>query len=162
MDSLSEPIDIEGVVCQPLKQIDDPRGAILHMLRNDSALYMGFGEIYFSEIKPGVVKAWKRHLKMTQHLVVPVGLVRLVVYDDRLDSRTKGQQLEILMGRPGKYCLVRIQPMLWYGFQGIDRGTSLIANCTDIPHDPEETEGLDKNTDRIPYQWPDSKGICSH
>jgi len=154
MDVLTKSTNIEGVIRQPLRQITEQRGAVLHMLKNDSPLFMGFGEIYFSEIKGGVVKAWRRHLKMTQHIAVPVGAIRLVIYDDRTGSRTKGQLAEILTGRAGDYCLVRIPPMLWYGFQGMNKSTSLIANCTDIPHDPEEIERLDENTNRIPYKWP--------
>jgi dTDP-4-dehydrorhamnose 3,5-epimerase len=43
--------------------------------------------------------------------------------------------------------------MLWYGFQGIGDQTSMIANCTDLSHDPEEMESLSADTSQIPYQW---------
>ncbi len=150
---MSKAAGIAGVIVQPLREIGDERGAVLHMLRSDSPLFMGFGEVYFSEVKPGVVKAWKRHRKMTQHIAVPVGSIRLVIYDDRPRSHSRGELAEYSIGRPNAYHLVRIPPMLWYGFQGTGRGPSLIANCIDIPHDPAEVENLDAHSSQIPCKW---------
>ena len=39
---------IDGIKITPLKQIRDNRGKIMHMLRSDSSIFKGFGEIYFS------------------------------------------------------------------------------------------------------------------
>src|ERR1700744_3933814 len=61
-------ISIAGLILTPLRQIADERGAVLHMLRADAAEFRGFGECYFSEIRPGVAKAWKRHQRQTQNL----------------------------------------------------------------------------------------------
>ena len=83
--------EIEGVVVQSLEQIVDDRGSILHMLRSDSELFTQFGEIYFSEIHSGIIKAWKRHKKQTQNLAVPVNKIRLVIFDPRPDSKTQGK-----------------------------------------------------------------------
>ena len=63
---MKETNNIEGVVVQQLKQIADDRGAVLHMLRCDSPLFENFGEVYFSEINPEIIKAWKLHKKLTQ------------------------------------------------------------------------------------------------
>jgi dTDP-4-dehydrorhamnose 3,5-epimerase len=142
-----------GVVVEPLRQIADERGAVLHMLRCDSPWFSRFGEIYFSLVRPGVVKAWKRHRLLTQHFAVPVGRIRLALYDDRPDSPTRGQVQEILLGRPDHYCLVRIPPLLWYGFQGVSEIPALVANCTDLPHDPGESDGLPPDAPDIPYAW---------
>ena len=159
MDSLvlHEPMmksfEIEGVIVQPLKQIESNCGKVLHMLRNDSSLFNHFGEIYFSEIHSGTVKAWKRHKKQTQNMAVPLGEIQLVIYDDRLMSSTNGKIAEYELGRSGHYKLVHIPPMLWYGFHALGNQSSMIANCTDRPHDPEEIECLPADSDQIPYQW---------
>lgn len=150
MTGLSE---ISGVVIQPLGQIEDQRGAVLHMLRSDSPLFERFGEIYFSLVLPGAVKAWKRHQRLTQHFAVPVGQIRLVLYDDRSGSPSRGRLEEHVLGRPDHYRLVRIPPLLWYGFQGLGLTPSLVANCTDFPHDPQESESLPSGAARIPYRW---------
>ncbi len=145
---------IQGVRIIPLKQIVDYRGAVLHMLRADAPHFNGFGEVYFSEVNPGVVKAWKRHLRTTQHLAVPVGRIKLVIYDNRADSLSKYKIEVIELGRPEAYYLVVIPPLLWYGFQGIATGASILANCTNSPHDPEETDNLEITNGVIPYdEW---------
>ena len=145
---------IQGVQILHLNQIVDERGAVLHMMRSDAPHFQEIGEIYFSEIISGVIKAWKKHKLMTQNLAVPVGRIRLVIFDDRDGSPSKGIAEEIILGRPDQYSLVRIPPLLWYGFQGISNTPSLIANCPDLPHDPEEVIRLDSSDNRIPYEWP--------
>lgn len=143
---------IEGVIIQPLKQIPDERGKVMHMLRVDSPLFSKFGEIYFSVVNPGVVKAWKRHKLMTLHYAVPIGNIKVVIYDDRKNSKTRGEVQEVFMGEDN-YCLLVIPPMLWSGFMGMSPYPSLIANYTDLPHDPSEVERSEAFDKTIPYDW---------
>lgn len=131
---------IDGLLLTPLRAIEDDRGAVLHMLRADAPEFTHFGECYFSEVIPGAIKAWKRHGLQTQNLAVPVGRVRIVVYDARPSSRTRGHCEAIEMGRPDAYLRLRIPPRLWYGFIGISMSAALVANCADAPHDPKEAE----------------------
>ena len=142
---------IEGVVEVPLRRIEDHRGSVMHMLRADSPIFTAFGEVYFSTVDPGAVKAWKKHLRMTQHLAVPHGRARFVVYDDRPDSATTGR-IEVFDLGTERYSLLRIPPGVWYGFKGVSEGPSLIANCTDIPHDPDEVERTGPG-EGPPYDW---------
>lgn len=153
MDTMKELDEIEGVVVQPLRQIADHRGSVLHMMRKDSELFKQFGEVYFSEIHPDAIKAWKRHKEQTQNLAVPVQRIRLVIYDERTQSSTFGKIAEYELGRPKNYNLIQIPPMLWYGFQAIVEQTALIANCSDQPHQSGESETLPANSNLIPYQW---------
>ena len=46
------------------------------------------------------------------------------------------------LGRPDAYLRLCIPPMLWYGFTSITDTPSLVANCTDMLHDPAESESL--------------------
>lgn len=146
---------IAGVVIQPLRIISDERGAVLHMQRADADGFERFGEIYFSEVLPGAIKAWKRHHLQTQRFAVPVGRIRLVIYDDRGDSSTAGRIQTIELGRPDAYHLVTVPPRLWYGFASVGDTVALLANCADLPHNPAESESLDLKTatERIPYVW---------
>ena len=130
---------IDGVQITPLKIIADERGAVLHMLRIDSVGYFGFGESYFSEVNPGVVKAWKKHTSQIQNIVVPSGRLRLVLFDDREGFSSNGKVDIIELGRPDKYFRVTIPPQIWYGFMGISDNSTIIANCVNIPHKPDET-----------------------
>lgn len=133
---------ISGLIVTPLREIADSRGAVLHMLRADAPEFRAFGECYFSEVKLGAIKAWKRHHRQTQNLAVPVGRVRFVVYDSRESSPTKGLLDMIELGRPDAYVRLCIPPMLWYGFTAIADRPSLVVNCADVPHDPAESESL--------------------
>jgi dTDP-4-dehydrorhamnose 3,5-epimerase len=143
---------IHDVRVTPLRRIPDERGAILHMLRADDPAYERFGEIYFSLVYPGVVKGWHRHSRMTLNYAVPVGMVKLVCYDDRDDSPTTGALQELHIGELN-YVLVTIPPLVFNGFKGEGTVPALVANCATMPHDPEEIERLDPATDRIPYDW---------
>ena len=157
MGSLKEVKKIEGVATQPLKEITDSLGSVLHMLRNDSPLFNKFGEIYFSETNPKTIKAWKLHKKITQNIAVPIGKIRLVIYDNRPTSSTHGNIAEYQIGRYSNYYLIHIPPMLWYGFQSLENRKSLIVNCTDLPHDPSESLLLPLDSGEIPFQWDLSK-----
>lgn len=143
---------IDGVRISPLRQIPDERGRVMHMLRSDSDAFIGFGEIYFSCVYPGVVKAWHIHKRMTLNYAVPHGNIKLVLYDDREGSHTRGEVQEIFLG-PDNYCLVTIPPMVWNGFKGIGIEMAIVANCSSIPHDPTEIERLDPSDHSIPYSW---------
>jgi dTDP-4-dehydrorhamnose 3,5-epimerase len=143
---------IEGVKITPLRQIIDERGKIMHMLRCDAPHFQQFGEIYFSFIHPGVIKGWHIHKKMTLNYAVPVGKIKLVLYDDREGSPTRGELMEIFTGQEN-YQLITIPPMVWNGTKGIAEITSIIANCATLPHDPDEIERLNPFDKCIPYDW---------
>ena len=136
-----------------LRIIEDDRGAVLHMLRSDSDLYSDFGELYFSETKPGIIKAWKCNSKLTQLLAVPKGRIRLVIFDDRLDSCSKGELQILEVGRPDAYQLIKIPNNLWYGFKCISTEPALIANCTNGVHSPDNTRTKNYDNPSIPFSW---------
>lgn len=143
---------IDGVIVTPLKQILDERGKVMHMLRCDAASFSQFGEIYFSVVYPGAIKAWHLHKRMTLNYAVPHGHIKFVLYDDRNNSPTKGELQEIFLG-PDQYMLVTVPPMIWNGFKGLGKEPSIVANCASIPHDPEEIERLNPFDPSIPYDW---------
>jgi dTDP-4-dehydrorhamnose 3,5-epimerase len=143
---------IQGVEIHPLRRIPDERGCIHHMLRSDAPHFTTFGEIYFSSVYPGVVKGWHLHKRMTLNYAVPIGMIKLVLYDDRAESPTRGELQEIYLGEQS-YDLVRIPPLVWNGFKGMGGSIALVANCSDIPHGPGEIERMDPHQNHIPYAW---------
>jgi len=143
---------IAGLQIVPLRIIADERGAVMHMLRADAAHFSKFGEIYFSTIFPGKVKAWHRHKTMVRNYAVPVGEIKLVLYDDRPASASAGEVQEIALGVKN-YNLVVIPPLVWSGFSCVGSETALIANCASLPHDPKEAERLEPKSSLIPYNW---------
>ncbi|MDI3312016.1 MAG: dTDP-4-dehydrorhamnose 3,5-epimerase family protein [Thermoanaerobacterium sp.] len=143
---------IDGVIVKPLKKIPDERGCIFHMLRNDYPEFEQFGEIYFSMVYPNAIKAWHLHKKMILNYAVISGMIKLVLYDDRENSPTKGELMEIFTGEQN-YCLIKIPSGIWNGFKGIGDKPAIVANCATIPHDPEEIVRISPFTDKIPYNW---------
>jgi dTDP-4-dehydrorhamnose 3,5-epimerase len=144
--------EIDGMRVTPLRRIPDERGAVLHMLRADSEGFERFGEIYFSMVYPGAVKAWHLHQEMTLNYAVPVGMVKLVCYDDRDGSPTRGNLVELHTGEL-EYALVTIPPLVWNGFKGEGTIPALVANCATVAHTPDEIVRREPTSSDIPYDW---------
>ena len=143
---------IDGVLVHPLRQIPDERGKVMHMLRCDDPHFTRFGEIYFSAVYPGVIKGWHLHAEMTLNYAVVTGLIKLVLFDDREGSPTRGEVQEVFLG-DFELCVVRVPPGVWNGFKGVGTALSIVANCADTPHRPDEITRMDPFDPRIPYDW---------
>ena len=148
---------IDGVLVVPLKRIPDERGTVLHMLKRTDPHFIEFGEIYFSKIYPGVVKGWHKHNEMTLNYACIHGRIKLVLFDDRDTSPTKGEVMEVFLG-PDNHSLVVIPPGIWNGFKGLGSEMAIVANCSTHPHDPSRSIRLDPFDNEIPYDW----GIRQH
>lgn len=144
---------IDGVLTLPLKQFRDERGAVYQMLKCTDAHCLHIGEIYFSTVRKGAIKAWKNHSRVTVSYACVSGLLRMVLYDDRPDSRTRGVVGEAPIG-PESYFLIVIPPGIWNGFQGLSDAEAVLASCPTEPVDVAEFARLEPHTDRIPYRWP--------
>ena len=143
---------IEGVKVIALRRIPDRRGTVCQMLKSTDPHYLQFGEIYFSTVYPGAVKAWKSHHKITVNYACIFGRVKLVLFDERHNSTTRGSLMEVFLG-PDNYSLVVIPPSIWHGFQGMSEPVGIIANCATEPNDPSEYDRLEPSDNRIPYTW---------
>lgn len=143
---------INGVRVHPLRQIPDERGKIMHMLRCDAPHFEKFGEVYFSVVYPGVIKGWHVHSRMTLNYAVVSGTIKLVLYDRRADSPTRGEIMEIFLGEDN-YNLVQVPPGVVNGFKGVGLERAILANCATEPHDPAEIERIDPLVNDIPYDW---------
>ena len=148
---------IDGVIVKPLRRIPDERGYIMHMLRSNDSEFEKFGEIYFSTIYPDAIKAWHLHKEMTLNYAVVVGMIKLVLYDDRSDSPTNGEIQELFLGQEN-YQLVRIPPYVWNGFKAVGNQMAIVANCATLPHDPDEIVRKSPFDPSIDYDWSMKQG----
>ena len=139
---------IDGVILTPLNIINTPGGNVMHAMKGSSPGFSKFGEAYFSQVHTGAVKAWKRHKRMVLNLVVPVGEIRFVLFDDRYTS--SGQFQEVILSKD-RYFRLTVPPMIWMGFQGLDSDVSLLLNIADIEHTPLESDR--KTIDSIKFEW---------
>ena|SRR3989344_2201886 len=145
-------MQIHDVKILPLKRIPDERGAIFHMLKTTDPHFQKFGEIYFSMVHPCAIKAWHIHKEMVLNYAVIHGRIKMVLFDDREKSPTKGVLQEFFLG-PENYSLVIVPPTVWNGFKGVGTDSAIVANCASIPHDPNEIMRLDPFSSKIPYDW---------
>ena len=143
---------IEGVIIKPLVKIPDERGCIFPMLRADAEEFKGFGEISFSLLFSGAIQGWNLYKKTIQNIVVLSGMIKLVLYDPRENSKTRGEVQEIFIGDM-KYALVQIPCSIWCGCKGITIPHAVYATCATSPHDSSEIIHLDPTTSEIPYRW---------
>jgi len=143
---------IDGVVIHSLRRIPDERGVVMPMLRADDPHFVGFGEIYFSVIFPGIIKGWHLHSRMVINYAVVEGNIKLVLYDQRESSPSRGRIQEIVFGQVD-YKLVQVPPGVVNGFTAVGGQKAIVANCANIPHDPTEITRLDPFTPSIPYDW---------
>ena len=117
-----------------LKKFKLEDGDVYHALKASESEYSGFKEAYFSTIKNNKIKAWKRHYKMTMNLIVPIGKVQFVFYDENKNL------LKNLMIGEENYSRITVPPMIWFGFKGVSLNTSYILNISNEIHDPLEVE----------------------
>jgi dTDP-4-dehydrorhamnose 3,5-epimerase len=143
---------IEGVKIVPLKKISDERGTIMHMLRSTDPHFEKFGEVYFSIAYPGVIKGWHLHTKQTQFYAVIQGMIKLVLFDEREESKTKGELMELFTGEDN-YQLIRIPFGVVNGYKTIGVKPAIVANCATIPHEPNEMLRYDPLKNHIQYDW---------
>jgi dTDP-4-dehydrorhamnose 3,5-epimerase len=144
---------INGVFVSNLKEIKDTKGSVLHVMRNDDDLFKSFGECYCSEINPGFVKGWKKHMAQSQNIAVPIGVIKFVLIDLRANSPSINNFIEIFLGRPDNYSRLHIPKNIWYGFKCISSTPALIINCADLPHSPEESKTLSLENPSFSYDW---------
>ena len=143
---------IHDIKITPLKIITSEKGKVMHMLRKDSPVFSQFGEVYFSTIYHNSIKGWHLHKEATLNYVCVKGEVKLVLFDDREGSPTKGEYQELILS-PKNYFLVTIPPNIWNGFKGIDKSESIITNCLTLPHNEKEMVRRDLHDKYFKYDW---------
>lgn len=135
---------MDGVILTPLKQIYHPKGDIFHAMKKSDIGFDGFGEAYFSTINQNNIKGWKKHTKMTLNIVVPVGNIEFVVYDE------KTKEFFSTKLSHNNYQRLTVKAGLWMAFRGIGE-YNMLLNLASIEHDPNEAVNIELN--EINYKW---------
>ena len=135
---------MDGVVLTPLKQIYNPKGDIFHAMKKSDIGFSGFGEAYFSTINRDDIKGWKKHTKMTLNLVVVIGEIEFIVYDE-----VSREFFSVKLSK-NNYQRLTIEPNLWMAFKGLE-DSNILLNLASIEHDPNEATNIDLK--EINYEW---------
>ena len=145
---------IDGVKVKNLKVICDERGRLMEILRSDDELFTKFGQVYMTTAYPGVVKAWHYHKHQTDNMSVVKGMMKIVLYDDREGSKTRGEVNQFFVGEHNPI-LVSIPEMVYHGFKCISETEAMVINVpTNIFNykQPDEYR-IDPHKNDIPYDW---------
>jgi dTDP-4-dehydrorhamnose 3,5-epimerase len=103
---------------------------------------------------PGVVKGWHYHKIQTDHFVVVKGMLKVVLYDDRDGSPTKGEVNEFFLGEQNPVLLVIPNGVL-HGMKGMGTEPGYLINLpTEVYNykNPDEYR-VDPHDNDIPYDW---------
>ncbi len=150
---------IQGVQVKDLKLIPDERGFLMEILRRDDPLFQQFGQAYVTAAYPGVVKAWHYHTLQTDHFCVLAGMAKVVLYDSREDSPTRGEVNEFYCGEQSRR-LVVIPPLVYHGYKNIGTEMVLLLNIPTETYNyaqPDEFR-VAPHSGEIPYDWGRSDG----
>jgi len=139
-------MSLDDIRVTSLEQIPTVGGNVMHALKKSDIGFNGFGEVYFSWVEKGCIKAWKCHQRMTLNLIVPVGEVSFVFHSTKEEKSFRSENIG-----DERYVRLTVPPGIWFGFQGKASGSSLIMNVADIEHGPEEV--LHKSESEIDYNW---------
>lgn len=150
---------IEGVKVRDLRPISDDRGWLMEILRSDWEEFERFGQVYMTVCNPGVAKGWHYHKKQTDHFVCVRGTAKVVLYDNREGSPTKGLVNEFVMGESNPI-LLKIPPMVLHGFTPADdKETAIINVPTELYNYKEPDEyRLPYDSEEVPYDWGVERG----
>lgn len=145
---------IDGVLVKQLRVICDERGRLMEILRNDDDLFEQFGQLYVSTAYPGVVKGWHYHKFQTDYFVVVKGMMKVVLFDNREGSPTKGLIDEFFMGEHNPI-LLKIPPLVCHGMKCISETEALLINCPTRVYNHQQPDEfrIHPHDNDIPYSW---------
>ena len=145
---------IKDVRVKPLKAIADERGRLMEILRVDDDLFKKFGQVYMTTVYPGVVKGWHFHKEQTDNFCCVHGMLKVVLYDSREKSPTRGEVNEFFLGEHNPI-LVQIPTFVLHGIKGVGTETAVLINIPDVPYNHKNPDEFrtPPHEGGIPYDW---------
>jgi dTDP-4-dehydrorhamnose 3,5-epimerase len=145
---------IDGVKTKKLKVIPDERGRLMEILRNDEDMFTRFGQVYMTTNYPEIVKAWHYHKLQDDNVCCLIGMIKLVIYDDRDSSTTKGEINEFIIGTHNPM-LIKIPAGCYHGWKCISENESIVVSIPTEAYNYKEPDEyrLDAHLCKIPYKW---------
>lgn len=145
---------IQGCQTRKLNPIHDDRGWLMEMLRSDWPEFEKFAQSYLTVCYPGVAKAWHYHKVQTDHFVTVAGMSKIVLFDDREGSPTRGKINEFISGERSPL-LVKIPPYVWHGFAAVGTERTIIVNFPTQLYNHKEPDEFRRPPDDpgVPYSW---------
>jgi dTDP-4-dehydrorhamnose 3,5-epimerase len=144
---------ISGVVLRPAVTHVDDRGELCEVydprwqVSNDPLVY-----VYQAMVRPGMTKGWVVHERQDDRIFVSLGFLKIVLYDARPGSPTRGQVDELFLSERNRALLV-IPRGVFHAVQNVGNVDAYFVNTPTRPfdhHQPDKRR-LPLDTDQIPY-----------
>jgi len=147
---------IDGVRIKEVRNVPKKSGLLTEIYRRDWDLDdRPVDQVFQALLYPGGLSAWHAHRLTTDRLFVATGMLRIVLYDDRSDSSTRGLVNEFRFGgaRPG---IVVVPPRVWHGVQNYGPEPAILLNLVDRAYDYDDPDhwSLPPDSESIPYKFP--------
>ena len=145
-------MNLSQILTHKLRKFPTDNGEVLQALKSEESGYQGFGEVYFSWINRGSIKAWKMHSKMILNLIVPIGQVKFVFF---IENGNDDREFRVIEIGENNYQRLTVPAGIWFGFKGFGKTNSLVCNISNILH--SESEVSRKHVDTIVFDWNSNK-----
>ena len=144
---------IDGVLIKNLVTHCDERGFFREIIRlTDEFFADGFGQFSHSVVYPGIIEAWHAHEIQTQWTYVACGVLKVVIHDNRPDSPTYRDTIEMMMGDNQSEIVYSLPPGVIHGYRCIS-GPAHVFYVTSGEYDPEEEIRISHDDPAIGYDW---------
>lgn len=146
---------IEGVVIRHVKHVPKGNGSLVELYRRDWAVDgLPVDQVFQVTLVPGGISAWHAHQFTTDRLFVSHGLVRVVLYDARDGSSTRGVLNEFKLGTLQPALLV-VPPKVWHGVQNIASECATVVNLVDRAYEYEDPDHwrVPEDSPDVPFAW---------
>jgi dTDP-4-dehydrorhamnose 3,5-epimerase len=146
---------IDGLVVHEVKHVPGDRGVLTEVWRSEwGPVDLPVGQVFQVRLFPGRVSAWHCHVHATDRLFVATGHAKVVCYDERGGSPTRGALAEFHVGE-SRPTLVVVPPGVWHGVQNVGASDALILNCPSSPYEYDDPDHwrVAADTPHIPYSW---------
>jgi len=144
---------IADVTIKNLVTHTDERGFFREIIRvTDDFFVEGFGQWSHSLMYAGVAKAWHIHKRQIDWWYVPIGVLRVALYDTRTDSPTFRETMEFFMGDNQPSQIIRIPPGVAHGCKCLSGPAHLFYVTSNI-YDPDDEGRIPYNDPGIGYDW---------
>jgi dTDP-4-dehydrorhamnose 3,5-epimerase len=144
---------IDGVAVREVRSVVTANSITTEVCRSDWGIVEGNVEqTLFVAMRGNAVSAWHQHRERWDYLFVVGGHLRVVLFDPRESSPTRGQ-VDVFHLSPHRPQLLAVPPWIWHGVQNLSTEVSSFVNLFNKPYDyadPDEWR-LPPDSDQIPY-----------
>jgi dTDP-4-dehydrorhamnose 3,5-epimerase len=147
---------IDGVAVHEVLHVPKSQGYLTEVFRADwlHGTNVTVDQVFQVVLEAGGISAWHAHERTIDRIFVNRGMMRLVLYDAREESPTRGLVNELRFGtvRPA---LVIIPPRVWHGIQNLASAESSVLNLVDraYAYDDPDHWRVPVNSPQIPFSF---------